>query len=105
MTKRRVTPGCSSFGLLAALAQPMEANFRFEADIRRSRSQCLLLGIEGTIMARRAVPHHWLVSVKVPRRGRGALARVTKTFATEAEAKAICANEMLSESNTIYAGT
>jgi hypothetical protein len=55
-------------------------------------------------MARRAAPRHWFVSVRVPRRGRGAPARETKTFATEAEAKQY-AKEMLVESNTIYAGT
>ena len=56
-------------------------------------------------MARRTVTDHWFVSVEVPKLPRGTrLARQTKTFPTEAEAKQY-AKEILSESGKIIAGT
>ncbi len=55
-------------------------------------------------MPRRTEIHHWFVSVQFPRQGKlRQRARVTKTFATEAEAKQYAKN-LLSE-RKIYAGT
>jgi hypothetical protein len=57
------------------------------------------------MMARRAVTDHWFVSVEVPKLQRGTqLARQTKTFPTEAEARQY-AKKMISETNKIVAGT
>jgi len=56
-------------------------------------------------MARRTVTDRWFVSVEVPKLPRSTrLARQTKTFPTEAEAKQY-AKEMLSDSYKIMAGT
>ena len=56
-------------------------------------------------MTRRTVTDCWFVSVEVPKLPRGTrLARQTKTFPTEAEAKQY-AKEILSDSRNIIAGT
>jgi hypothetical protein len=56
-------------------------------------------------MTRRTVTDCWFVSVEVPKLPRGTrLARQTKTFPTEAEAKQY-AREILSDSRNIIAGT
>jgi hypothetical protein len=56
-------------------------------------------------MTRRTVTDRWFVSVEVPKLPRGTrLARQTKTFPTEAEAKQY-AKEMLSDSHKIMTGT
>jgi hypothetical protein len=56
-------------------------------------------------MTGRTVTDRWFVSVEVPKLPRGTrLARQTKTFPTEAEAKQY-AKEMLSDSHKIMAGT
>ena len=56
-------------------------------------------------MTRRTVTDRWFVSVEVPKLPRGTrLARQTKTFPTEAEAKQY-AKEMLVKGKKIVAGT
>ena len=55
----------------------------------------------------RKMAHHWFVSVKMPKQGRGkkVFARQTKTFPTEAEAKQFAKEMMLTDGTKIIAGT